>query len=293
MLEKDTSKLGSGLLTMGKGCPGAPEFRPENEKEPLDEFAAEKNRLTSLINFVKGKGILDSIGEPLTDDDKKEKAKLARARFCDLRQGGTDGADDNFDTFVNVCLFSLKSVSAWRTDAYQQTPSESFSVSDEAFAMLVLENNIDDFDQLLHDLNLTEEEIARRGRGPVALRDRKASKCRYTKGTQVESILIRNKRVQVSDAKRRKLLVDSEDSSKYQGWTAEGIARYNELYNAVKRNRDTEKGKLADDRVWKRYMALCCSDGDVAVVETNSVVVEDSEETVYENGYDDFAVVML
>ena len=97
----------------------------------------------------------------------------------------------------------------------------------------------------------------------------------------------------MSNAKRRKLLVDSEDSSKYQGWTAEGIARYNELYNAVKRNRDTEKGKLADDRVWKRYIALCCSDGDVAVVETNSVVVEDSEETVYENGYDDdFAVVM-
>jgi len=40
-------------------------------------------------------------------------------------------------------------------------------------------------------------------------------------------------------------------------------------------------------------MALCCSEGDVAVVETDSVVDEDSEETVYENGYDDFAVVML
>ena len=278
---------------MGKGCPGAPEFRPEDEQEPLDEFTAEKNRLTSLINFVKGKDLLDSKGEPFADDNK-EKAKLARARFGDLRQGGTDGTNDNFDTFVNVCLFSLKSVSAWRTEAYQQTPSESFSVSDEAFAMLVLENNIDDFDQLLKDLKLTEQEIARRGQGPVALRDRKASKCRYTKGNQVESILIRNKKVKVSDAKRRKCLVDGEESSlKYQGWTAEGIARYNELYNAEKRNRDTEKGKVADDRVWKRYMALCCSEGDVAVEGTNSAVVEDSQESIYENGYDDFAVVML
>ena len=68
-----------------------------------------------------------------------------------------------------MCLFSLKSVSARRTEAYQQTPSELFSVSDEAFAMLVLENNIDDFDQFLNDLHFTEEEIARRGRGPVAL----------------------------------------------------------------------------------------------------------------------------
>jgi len=251
------------------------------------------NRLTSLINFVKGKGLLDSNAEPLSDDNK-EKAKLARARFCDLRQGGTNGTEDDFDTFVNVCLFSLNSVSAWRTEAYQQTPSESFSVSDEAFAMLVLENNIDDFDRLLDDLNLTEQEIARRGQGPVALRDRKASKCRYTKGNQVESILIRNKKVKVSDAKRRKLLLDGEESSlKYQGWTAEGIARYNELYNAVKKNRDTEQGKVADDRVWKRYMALCCSEGDVAVVGTNSAVVEDSQETIYKNGYDDFAVVML
>ena len=46
---------------------------------------------------------------------------------------------------------------------------------------------IDDFDQLLNDLHLTEEEIARRGQGPVALQDRKASKpSRYTKGTQVD-----------------------------------------------------------------------------------------------------------
>ena len=279
---------------MGKGCPGSPEFRPEDEQEPLDEFTAEKNRLTSLINFVKGKDLLDSKGEPFADENK-EKAKLARARFSDLRQGGTDGTTDNFDTFVNVCLFSLKSVSAWRTEAYQQTPSESFSVSDEAFAMLVLENNIDDFYQLLDDLNLTEQEIARRGQGPVALRDRKASKCRYTKGNQVESILIRNKKVKVSDAKRRKCLVDGEESSlKYQGWTAEGIARYNELYNAVKKNRDTEQGKVADDRVWKRYMALCYSEGDADDEGTsNSAVVEDSEETLYENGYDDFAVVML
>ena len=126
---------------MGKGCPGAPEFRPEDEQEPLDEFTAEMNRLTSLIKFVKGKGLLDLKGEPLSDDNK-EKAKLAR----DLRQGEANGTEDDFDTFVNVCLFSLKSVSTWRTEAYQQTPSESFSVSDEAFAMLVLENNIDDFD---------------------------------------------------------------------------------------------------------------------------------------------------
>ena len=102
----------------------------------------------------------------------------------------------------------------------------------------------------------------------------------------------------MNDAKRRKLLVDGEDSSsKYQGWTAEGIARYNELFNAVKKNRDTEKGKEADVRVWKRCMVLCnlngCSEGDVAVVGDENTDADNCQEIIYENGYDDFAMIML
>ena len=68
------------------------------------------NSFTSLIDFVKGKGIPDKTGEPMSDDNK-EKVKLAKTRFCDLRLG-KDGTEDEFDTFVNVCLFSLESVTA-------------------------------------------------------------------------------------------------------------------------------------------------------------------------------------
>ena len=139
-LKQDTSRLGSGLLTMTKGCPGSPEYWLEAEQSPFQEFVVEINRLTSLINFVKGNAIIDPETKVNMLDENPNKMKIARARFCKLRLG-QDGTEDDFDTFVNVCLFSLKSVFAWQTYAYYQTHSKSFSISDEAFAKLVLENH--------------------------------------------------------------------------------------------------------------------------------------------------------
>ena len=89
-----------------------------------------------------------------------------------------------------------------------------------------------------------------------------------------------------------------DGSSRFQGWTADGIARFNELYEEVKKYRDTDEGKAADQKVWKRYMQLCNYSTGNPQTDTNDEN-EDSEsniqEVVYENGVDDFAglVVML
>ena len=278
--------MGTGLLTAGKGCPGSTKFRPEGEKTPEEEYNAEKKRLIKLINFVKGNDIMAG-----TDKAKK---RLARERFSRLRKG-EEGTEDNFDTFVNVCLLPLTSVSDWRADASCRTISDSFTVSDEAFAMLILENNIDDFDQLLTDLNgqIPEGQSER----PVArLPDRKNTKSRYTKGDSTKRNNVQS--VTVAEAKRRRVSNNLELSSRYQGWTAEGIARFNELYEGVKKYRDTDEGKAADQKVWKRYMQLCNYSTGNPQTDTNDEN-EDSEsniqEVVYENGVDDFAglVVML
>ena len=55
------------------------------------------------------------------------------------------------------------------------------------------------------------------------------------------------------------------------------------------------KGKEADERVWKRYMVLCNLDEGSQGVDlgSDSSVSEDCQDTLYENGYDDFAMVML
>ena len=151
-------------------------------------------------------------------------------------------------------------------------------------------NNIDHFDKLLSDL---DDENAHEG--SIALPGRKDTKSRYSKGTQVEKILIHHSIFKVEDAKHSRIL-DSEDiSSKYQGWTAEGIARYNELYTEVKKNRETLEGKAADERVWKQYMRLCNLDGDSQGDNTGAdeLVADDSQEIEYENGYDDFAMIMV
>ena len=277
--------MGTGLLTTGKGCPGSAEFRPEDERTPDAEYNAEKKRLIELINFVKGNDIKDpERGLPMTDKNQ-EKKRLASERFCRLRKG-EEGTEDNFDTFVNVCLLPLTSVSEWRTNASCRTISDSFTVSDEAFAMLVLENNIDDFDQLVTDL-FGPLPAGQSERTVASLPDRKNTKSRYTKGDSTKR-----------EAKRRKVSNNFDGSTKFQGWSADGIARFNELYEEVKKYRDTDEGESADQRVWKRYMKLCnysTGNSQSSSTDENEDSGSNIQEVVYENGVDDFEglVVML
>ena len=44
-------------------------------------------------------------------------------------------------TFVDLCLITLSSASAWRYKSYSNVLSDIFTSSDKAFAMFMLENN--------------------------------------------------------------------------------------------------------------------------------------------------------
>ena len=101
--------------------------------------------------------------------------------------------------------------SDWRTDACCRTISDSFTVSDEEIAMLILENNIDDFDQLVTYLfgPLPDGQSER----PVArLPDRKNTKSRYTKGDSTKRRKVQS--VTVAEAKRRRVSNNLELSSR-------------------------------------------------------------------------------
>ena len=54
-----------------------------------------------------------------------------------------------FGTFVNYCLVHLTSSVNWRCKAYNTCISDIFTETDEALAMLLLENNIDDFNKVI------------------------------------------------------------------------------------------------------------------------------------------------
>ena len=284
--------MGTGLLTTGKGCPGSTEYRPEDERTPDAEYKAEMKRLIKLIHFVKGNDIKDPQTGLVMTDANPEKKRLARERFCRLRKG-EEGTEDNFETFVNLCLLPLTSVSEWRNVAFCRTISKSFTISDEAFAMLILENNIDDFDQLVTDL-FEPLPPGQSERTVASLPDRKNTKSRYTKGDSTKRGT--GRKITVEEAKRRKVSNNLDGLSRFQGWTADGIARFNELYEEVKKYRDTDEGRAADQKVWKRYMKLCnVSTGNSETESTDEN--EDSEsnlqEVSYEDGVDDFAGLMV
>jgi len=54
-----------------------------------------------------------------------------------------------FLTFVNTCLVHFCSSMTWRYAAYNTVISEIFTASDEAFAMLLLENNANDYKKMV------------------------------------------------------------------------------------------------------------------------------------------------
>ena len=56
---------------------------------------------------------------------------------------------DLFQTFVEFCLIHFATCSSWKWKAYNNVLSNIFTASDEALAMLLLENNINDLKRLM------------------------------------------------------------------------------------------------------------------------------------------------
>ena len=171
------------------------------------------------------KKFLDSSGEDNQDhliDWKHMLTKLLRIvgkeDFIDLR---VNEDTDLFRAFLEFCLIHFVSSTSWRWKAYNVPISEIFTPSDEAMAMLLLENCIE-------DLRLT---------------------CRRN-----EKILRRQSR-----AKYTKVELGSHD--RFQGWNNKGIRRYNKLYRSILEHRTRRESKDLETSLQQEYAALCGKSG--------------------------------
>ena len=155
----------------GSGCPGNLSCRPKEEIDDEDkdsevlEVAAAHKRVCELLKFV--------VGSDLDEEERKPNVLMAaRARFADMRI--THPA--HFDTFVEVALVGFVSVKDWRNKAALEPLSNIFTVADEAFAMLALENQIDDLVELVNKEGASDSDDL-----SDAATEKKVSKPRYTK----------------------------------------------------------------------------------------------------------------
>ena len=124
-----------------------------------------------------------------------------------------------FETFVNYCLVHFVGSLTWRWQAYIRNVSDIFSVSDEAFAMLLIENNAKDL-EYVYDKQVEKVK-------------RKDSRPKYTKVSSYN------------------------DEVKFQGWHQMGVRRYNELVKQVKDNRLSNISKDREARIRENYKAIC------------------------------------
>jgi hypothetical protein len=121
--------------------------------------------------------------------------------------------EEYFEIFVDYCLNVFVSSQTWRYKAYNTPISKIFTPSDEAMAMLLLDNNARDL-YMVHDRGQTLP--------------RKESYTKYTKP-------------------------EKDSQERFQGWSKLGIQRYNELHQIVVIQRAQEASKDKEDSLLGKY----------------------------------------
>ena len=106
---------------------------------------------------LKINGNKESDSDEETEDHGEDKVIQNIKNLVEL--AGDSNAFDNmrlnsdnqevFGTFVNYCLVHLTSSVNWRCKAYNTCISDIFTETDEALAMLLLENNIDGLQKVI------------------------------------------------------------------------------------------------------------------------------------------------
>ena len=128
--------------------------------------------------------------------------------------------DDHFMTFVDVCLVHMTDSSSWSMVTDKRI-SNVFSSSDEAIAMLVFENHVDDFFRIVS----STKKICR-----------KESKPKYTKENK-----------------------ENERKTKggFKGWHVDGVSRFNQLMKEVKRRRNNDASVQLEKKIMNEYQIFC------------------------------------
>ena len=88
-------------------------------------------------------------------DEQKDRVKqLINFAINEKKKGLEDlrlqeGEHDLFRVFIDVCLVNMIESFKWKYQAYSTNISQIFSVSDEAFAIVLFESNLNDFQKAM------------------------------------------------------------------------------------------------------------------------------------------------
>ena len=189
-------KCASKMATTPKRAKENRENEEENESGQSDKW---KENIIKLIDFV----------------DSRE--------FPDMR---LQEDADLFRTFLEFVLVHFVSCTTWRYKCYNTPVSQIFTVSDEALAMLLLENSMQDL-----------KWVVRRGQKIP----HNISMPKYTKKME-------------------------GSSEKFKGWHRSGIKRYNKLYRRILTNRVKKESLEKEDLIQDEFVKISGRDRRGATV---------------------------
>lgn len=139
--------------------------------------------------------------------------------------------------YLNIAMTSTANI-RFKEKMICDKLSDTVTVFEEAFAILVLENN---FDRWVY---MVEEEM-------------KQNSCESTVREEDEETIISNKNnfVNIPDVLYQKNVKVRKDNRQTAGrWTDEGMERLNELLMLIKDSRNDERRQLVEDDLMERYV---------------------------------------
>ena len=196
ILSGSAAKCASKMATTPKR---AKENRENEEENASGQFDKWKRNIAKLIDFV----------------DSREFPDMQLQEDADL-----------FRTFLEFVLVHFVSCTTWRYKCYNTPVSQIFTVSDEALAMLLLENSMQDL-----------KWVVRRGQKIP----HNISMPKYTKKME-------------------------GSSEKFKGWHKSGIKRYNKLYQRILTNRVRKESLEKEDLIQDEFVKISGRDRRGATV---------------------------
>ena len=153
-----------------------------------------------------------------------------------------------FKCFVEYFLVHFALSRTWKKNVMMKPISQIFTPSDEAFCMLIIENNAEDL-----------QKVATTGKAI----DRKECNPLYTKNY-------------------------SDVLDRYQGWSKEGIKRFNTLFRRVVELRSTHASKALEEEIMVEYLDYVGPMRNVRIEYRINEEDEDTENEDYEDAIDGF-----
>ena len=192
-----------------------------NQAIPDDEFfkkhsAYNTRVLKGLMSMLQ---LLGTTGDPDFDEDSYDPGEVVTIiRTTDI---------DALECFSVLCLKQIAGTAVWRQNYRKDTLSDAFTISDEAFAFLVLDNNRE-YWKLCYQLGEHNIPVVETTSASGRAHKRRKIDTKYTKRGSAGGT---------------------------QGWNQEGIDTYNRLLQDVVRNRGSRESKELEGRLKMQWNA--------------------------------------